>query len=167
MLWRLECSSDNKDHRARAWRERRQQASEHKDKAFKPNTLGAQPADAFASSCVCSFHHGLDFFFSFPFLSAFAIVNSPFFPPQLAFNLCFCLERERACESEREIAKGITRRFFSGVTYFLLDLLPLRVEPTKKTAFRVDPSPVSNWRYSSLVPGYCHFHDLARASGLV
>jgi hypothetical protein len=31
----------------------------------------------------------------FLFLSAFAIVNSPFFTPQLAFNSVFCLERGR------------------------------------------------------------------------
>jgi hypothetical protein len=40
-------------------------------------------------------------------------VNSPFFPPQLAFNLCFCLERGCESESVREIAKGISKTFFS------------------------------------------------------
>ena len=44
-------------------------------------------------------------------------MNSPFFPPQLAFNLCF-LFRERVRESERD-SKGITKTFFSfGVIVF-------------------------------------------------
>lgn len=61
-------------------------------------------------------------YFSFSF-SQVCICNSeipPSFPLKLAFNLCFvlCLERE-GCE--REIAKGITRPFFSsfGITFYL------------------------------------------------